>query len=152
MRRRTVLGIGTAGLAAGLLPALRPRGEAAVGPALRRLSAAREEARLPDLVLRPELTEMARLQARHMAVAGATTHLAADGGDPVARARRAGYAGRVLGEALAETREGPDETVATWLAHDATRDVLLDPEARDLGLVMVRGRDGRAWWDLVTGA
>jgi uncharacterized protein YkwD len=94
---------------------------------------------------------MARHQALHMAASGNTAHLDAEGRDPVARARQAGYEGRVLGEALAETWDGPLETVALWLSHDPTREVLLDPAARDLGLVMYRGDDGRMWWVLVVG-
>jgi uncharacterized protein YkwD len=123
----------------------------AVEMALHQLAVARDEAGLPALTRRASLQSMARHQALHMAASGNTAHLDAEGRDPVARARQAGYGGRVLGEALAETWDGPLETVALWLAHGLTREVLLDPAARDLGLVMYRGDDGRMWWDLAVG-
>jgi uncharacterized protein YkwD len=120
--------------------------------ALRHLAQARAAAGLTPLTRRPALMEMARWQTRHMADQGAASHLDARGRDPQARAALAGYPGQVLGEALAETFDGPAETVALWLEHAQTRAVLLDPAARDLGLGMRRGNDGRMWWDLVVAA
>jgi uncharacterized protein YkwD len=152
MRRRTVLASGAAGLAALILPTIGWRDGGEAGTALRHVAEARRTAMAPPLMPRPDLVRMARRQVLHMEAAGTTTHLGADGSDPVARARDAGYAGRILGEALAETHDGPAETVALWLAHAPTRDVLLDPGARDLGLVMHHGTDGRMWWNLVVGA
>jgi uncharacterized protein YkwD len=152
MRRRTVLGLGMAGLSAGVAWPAWACGLDEIDTALHQLAAARAQERLPGLTPQPALTAMSRHQVQHMAASSATTHLDAQNRDPVARAQQAGYGGRVLGEALAETWDGPAETVTLWLGHDPTRDVLLDPAARDLGLSLHRGDDGRMWWDLVVGA
>ena len=148
------MGIGVAGLVAGGLTAFPARAairQDLVSMALSDLGAARHAAGLADLAQCPALTQAAALQAAYIARKGTAIHNAEDGGDPAQRARTVGYPGRVLGEALAETFEGPSETVAFWLAHDWTRPVLLDPAAREAGLVMHRGKDGRMWWDLLVG-
>jgi uncharacterized protein YkwD len=155
MRRRTILSIGLAGLAVGIGPAAWARqthgGDASCDAAIRLLSAARREAGLAPLALEPALTETARRQALHMAGMEQTSHLGPNGEDPPLRAWQAGYGGHVLGENLAETYHGAAETMAFWLQHPSTRDVLMDPEARSFGLSVVEGRDTRLWWDLVTG-
>ena len=155
MRRRAVLGSGMAGLLAVALPVFSGRAavrEGGVAVALGPLEIARRDAGLADLQQSPALIEAALLQAGHMARAGIATHYAADGSDPVQRVRAVGYSGRVLGEALAETFEEPSRIVAFWLAHERTRPVLLNPDARQAGMVMHRSEDGRIWWDLLVGA
>jgi uncharacterized protein YkwD len=152
MQRRMVLGGGLAGLAFGIVWPVWARGTDAVGVAAHHVALARAGAGLTALTLRPALTGMAQRQVLHMADRGAATHLDASGRDPQARAGLAGYSGQVLGEALAETFDGPVETVALWLDHAQTRAVLLDPAACDLGLAMRRGDDRRIWWTLVVAA
>jgi len=152
MQRRTVLASGLAGLAAGAGLPVWARGLDGADVAMRHLAAARARAGVSALALRPVLVGLVRRQVRHMADLGGTTHLDAHGRNPQMRAGLAGYAGHILGEALAETFNGPAETVALWLAHAQTRAVLLDPEGRDLGLALHPGEDGRVWWDLVIGA
>jgi uncharacterized protein YkwD len=95
---------------------------------------------------------MARLQVLHIRRMGRATHTSPDGSDPPDRGLQAGYGGRILGEALAETRKGPEETINAWLAHEETRDVLLDPEARHVGVVGLSDATGLTRWDLVLGA
>lgn len=152
MQRRTVLGIGMAGLAVGILPIGESLANRDVDTALRVLVSARADAGLPQLTLQPDLSAAAQVHAWYMAGSGRASHIDAIGRDPVARARRTGYRGIILGEALAETFDGPVETVAFWLEHRPTREVLLDPAAWDLGLAMARDPDGRMWWDLILGA
>jgi uncharacterized protein YkwD len=153
MRRRTVLILGTAGLAAWAVPA--PFGGAAGGDlatALERLAEARRQEGLPALSAHAALRAMADDHAFHLQRLGAVTHYGPEGEDPMARGRRHGYSGRVLGEALAESRAGTLETVAGWLQDEVAREIVLDPHARHAGLAMRHGADGRIWWDLVTGA
>lgn len=154
MQRRTVLGAAMAGLAVTFLPTSTLgacHAGSAAETALLHIAQARRKAGLPGLAVQAALSRMARLQTLHIEATGRTSHAGPDGIDPVGRARQAGYAGCILGEALAETHYGPAETVAFWLVHDATRDVLLDPEARDVGLFALERKDGRTWWDLVLG-
>ena len=152
MQRRTVLGSGVVGLVVGIAWPTWAGGADEVELVREYLVEARAEAGLGALTLQSALMDMARQQTARMAALGSTTHLNGHGEDPRLRADRAGYVGQVLGEALAETFDGPMETMTFWLDHAATRAVLLDPAARDLGLAMRRGYDGRIWWDLVVGA
>lgn len=151
MRRRTVLGTGMAAVTASLIPRTAAAEDTA-GLLLDLLHDLRRNRRLPDLHHHPALTEMARLQAMHMHRLRRITHTGTAGSDPAARGGQAGYGGRILGEALAETRKGPEETMNAWLAHEETRDVLLDPEARHVGVVGLNDATGLTRWDLVLGA
>lgn len=81
------------------------------------------------------------------------THMGPDGSDPIQRGVRSGYEGRILGEALAESVEGARDTLKLWMGHDQTRAVLLESEAREVGLSCIGDRHvGPVHWDLVLGA
>lgn len=155
MQRRTVLGIGVAGMAVTCSPLATAFGTAIerrwTEIAFRRLGAARRDAQLPALTLQPVLVQVAWRHVLHMESSGVTSHTGTDGSDPVARARRAGYSGRVLGEVLAETRHSTG-TVGAWLEHEPTRSVLLNREASDAGISVIRGLEGRIWWSVLVGA
>lgn len=154
MQRRTVLGAGFASLFAASLSVRRmniTREDVMLREAVHRIDAARRKAELPSLVGEPALADTARRHSMHMQLTRLATHDGAKGEDPSVRARQAGYAGRLLGEALAETHDGPAETVSVWLAHASTRAVVLDPEGLEFGIGAFRGHDGRVWWDLVVG-
>lgn len=156
MHRRTVLLTGLTALVAGVVPGVWTwrwhGGDVAHDAAIRMLSDARRTAQLQPLVPAPALLETARRQALHMARVQLTSHLSPDRQTPDGRARQAGFEGRVLGESLAETYEGPEETMAAWLSQPSTRDVLMDPKAVVFGLASEQGHDARNWMSLVTGA
>lgn len=113
----------------------------------------RQDIGLAPLVPEPALTNMSLEHASYMHKLGRATHKGPGGSDPIERGIRSGYIGRILGEVLAESVEGPLGTLNLWLAHDQTRAVLLDAEAREFGLFCVKDpRRGLAHWDLVLGA
>jgi uncharacterized protein YkwD len=151
MQRRTFLHTGSALVAASVLPrAARAEGSEAL---LRALRALRHDMGLALLFPDPALTEMSRRQALHMHRIGRPVHTGPDGSDPIVRGVRSGYGGRILGEVLAESVESPVGTLELWLSHDRTRAVLLDPEARDVGLSGIGNRRaGFVHWNLVLGA
>lgn len=154
MDRRQFVGCGSAlaatGLASGAMARPGRAGEIPLGGAIGVYVEARRTAGLDVPERDGALDAAARRQVLHMAGSGAVSHLNAAGQDPDHRARQAGFAGRVLGETLAETRDGPEETMAVWLSHAPTRDVLMDPAVQRFGLAAVAGPDGRAWWLLAT--
>ena len=78
-------------------------------------------------------------------------HFGSDGSSPIDRAQRAGYSGRLLGENISETYESELETVAAWMQQADTRDVITDPDARDLGFAFYQEETGKIWWTMVTG-
>lgn len=155
MRRRTVLGVMATGLLAGSFPgalyASRTQSTDPLAEAEHHLSEARHRAGLPPLNRQGTLMDMGRNHAARMQASGHATHVDDAGNTPEVRAAQLGYEGRVLGEAVAETFGPPGETVQAWLDHAATRAVLMDPQAQELGLGMTRDGDDRMWWDLVTG-
>jgi uncharacterized protein YkwD len=155
MYRREFIGcaaaLGATGLASGALALPRTQGALPLAAAIRRFSEARRAAGLHVPTLDAGLAASALRQAAHMAERGAVSHVDAAGLDPNRRARQAGFLGRVLGETLAETRDGPVETMTFWLSHAPTRAVLMDPEARHFGLAGMAGPDGRDWWLMATG-
>jgi uncharacterized protein YkwD len=156
MYRREFIGcaaaLGATGMASGALALPWAQGALPLGAAIRLFSEARRAAGLDVPALDAGLAASALRQAAHMAERGAVSHFDAAGLDPNRRARQAGFAGRVLGEALAETRDGPVETMAFWLSHEPTRAVLMDAGARRFGLAGMAGTDGRDWWLMATGA
>lgn len=111
----------------------------------------RQAAGAPQLALNAELTAAAATHARDMAVQNRPWHFGSDGSSPLERTARAGYPGQFRGELISETFETELETLAAWMEEPATRDVILDAEARDLGFAWYQEPSGKLWWTLVLG-
>jgi hypothetical protein len=43
------------------------------------------------------------------------------------------------------------ETLSFWMSKKDTRDVILDPRARDMGFAWYQEPQGKIWWTLLTG-
>lgn len=106
---------------------------------------------LQPLVLNAQLNAAAATHARDMAVQNRPWHFGSDGSSPIDRARRAGYPGKVLGELISETYETELETLGAWMEDAATRDIILQASARDLGFAFHQEANGKIWWNMVTG-
>lgn len=120
---------------------------------LRALNTHRQHIGIPPLFPEPALTQMSQQQALHMHSISCATHAGPGGCDPIERGTQSGYEGRIRGETLAESFEGPLDTLALWIGHDQTCAVLLDTEARDIGLSCIGNpRCGPVYWDLILGA
>ena len=115
------------------------------------VNALRQAKALPPLQLNAQLTAAAATHARDMAVQNRPWHFGSDGSSPIQRAQRAGYTGMVLGELLSETYETELETLAAWMQDPNTRNIVLQPEARDLGFSLFQEKNGKIWWTMVTG-
>lgn len=87
-----------------------------------------------------------------MSVQNRPWHFGSDGSSPIDRVRRVGYNGRVVGENISETYETELETLAAWMEEDATRNIILDSAASDLGFAWYQENNGKIWWTLITGA
>jgi uncharacterized protein YkwD len=98
-----------------------------------------------------KLTMAAAQHAHDMAMQTGLSHLGAGGTLPVDRARAAGYRGIVLGETISETYAAELATLSAWMARADTRDVILDPNARDLGVGIHQDSGGKIWWVLMFG-
>jgi uncharacterized protein YkwD len=101
--------------------------------------------------LNAQLNAAAATHARDMAIQNRPWHFGSDGSSPIDRVQRVGYLGRMLGENISETYETELETLSAWMEEPATRNVLLDPSARDLGFAWHQEANGKIWWTLVMG-
>jgi len=166
MKRRVFLVLlGTAALSACATPELAADGSAggkvywisdaaAGGIQLRLLDSVnllRKARGAGPLELNANLTAAGATHARDMSVQNRPWHFGSDGSSPVDRAARAGYGGTMLGELIAETYETELQTLAAWMDDKDTREVILNPAARDLGFAFYQERNGKIWWVLTTG-
>ncbi|MBK5947101.1 serine protease [Rhodobacter veldkampii DSM 11550] len=103
------------------------------------------------LVLNAQLAAAATSHARDMAAQNRPWHFGSDGSTPFDRAARAGYVGRVRGENISETFESETETLSAWMGLADTRDVVMNPAARDMGIGWYQEASGKIWWTLITG-
>ena len=101
--------------------------------------------------LSSELNAAALTHARDMSVQNRPWHFGSDGSSPLDRARRSGYQGRLIGENISETYETELQTLSAWMETQETREVILDPRARDLGFAWFQEPSGKIWWTLVSG-
>ncbi|TNF20112.1 MAG: CAP domain-containing protein [Rhodobacteraceae bacterium] len=115
------------------------------------INSLREARGLVRVQLDSRLNAAAATHARDMAVQNRPWHFGSDGSSPIDRVARVGYTGRMLGEAISETYETEIETLAAWMEEPGTRDVILAPEARDLGFSFHQEANGKIWWTLVMG-
>lgn len=115
------------------------------------LNSLRRAAGAPPLALSAELNAAAFTHSRDMSVQNRPWHFGSDGSSPIDRARRVGYAGSFLGEVISETYETELQTLAAWIEAPQPRDILLNPEAGEMGFGYFQEATGKIWWTLVIG-
>ena len=115
------------------------------------INALRQASGLQPLTPNAQLTAAAATHSRDMHVQNRPWHFGSDGSSPILRVQRTGYPGRMLGENISETLENEVETLDAWMAVSATRQVIMDPNARDVGFSWYQEPAGKIWWTLVTG-
>ena len=99
--------------------------------------------------LSSELTAAAKTHSRDMSVQNRPWHFGSDGSNPIERVQRTGYQGRLIGENISETYETELQTLAAWMDTPETRQVILDPRARDLGFAWRQESSGKIWWTMI---
>lgn len=115
------------------------------------VNALRQARGAAPVALSSELTAAAKTHSRDMSIQNRPWHFGSDGSSPLDRAARVGYVGRLLGENISETYETELETLSAWMEVTETREVILDPRARDLGFAWFQEPSGKIWWTLVLG-
>lgn len=115
------------------------------------VNALRQAAGAPAVRLSSELTAASKTHARDMSVQNRPWHFGSDGSSPLDRVTRAGYQGRLIGENISETFETELETLSAWMETPETREVILDPRARDMGLSWHQESNGKIWWTMIMG-
>lgn len=99
-----------------------------------------------------QLNAAAATHSRDMAVQNRPWHFGSDGSSPLDRVQRVGYTGRLVGENISETFETELETLSTWMGEASTREIIMDPQAHELGFAWFQEPSGKIWWTLVTGS
>lgn len=113
------------------------------------VNALRQAAGAPTVQLNAELTAAAATHSRDMSVQNRPWHFGSDGSSPLDRIARAGYTGKLLGENISETYENEQQTLSAWLEQPATRAVILDPKAVNMGFSWFQEPSGKIWWTMV---
>jgi len=113
------------------------------------LNALRQAAGANNVELNAQLNAAAATHSRDMSVQNRPWHFGSDGSSPLDRLRRVGYTGQLTGETISETYETELETLAAWMQDSATRAVLLDPAANQMGFSWFQESNGKIWWTLV---
>jgi uncharacterized protein YkwD len=111
----------------------------------------RAAAGVPEVDFDERLNAAAATHARDMSVQNRPWHFGSDGSSPIDRVRRVGYVGQFLGETISETYETELQTLAAWMEQPDTRDIILDPRAREMGFSWFQEPNGKIWWTLVMG-
>lgn len=115
------------------------------------VNALRQASGAQPLAMNAQLNAAAATHARDMSIQNRPWHFGSDGSSPIQRVQRVGYTGRFMGEAISETYETEMETLEAWLAEEGTKQVLMNPEALDMGFAWFQEKSGKIWWTLVTG-
>jgi len=101
--------------------------------------------------LNAQLNAAAATHSRDMSIQNRPWHFGSDGSSPIDRVKRVGYSGTLVGETISETYETETETLAAWMEDAATRQVIMAPDARDMGFAWEQEKNGKIWWTLVMG-
>ncbi len=110
------------------------------------VNAVRAEHGLQPVQLSAELNAAAETHARDMSVQQRAWHFGSDLTSPRERAFRAGYRGEIVGENLSEGSDSDLTVLQSWLGFADTREVILDPAARGLGIGWYQEPSGKIWW------
>ncbi len=111
------------------------------------VNAVRLDAGLQPVQLSAQLNAAAETHARDMYVQQRAWHFGSDLTSPRERAMRAGYQGELVGENLSEGSDSDLTVLQTWLDFKDTRQVIMDPAARGLGLGWFQEPNtGKIWW------
>lgn len=116
------------------------------------VNALRSASGLQPVELSAELTAAAATHSRDMSVQNRPWHFGSDGSTPLERVARAGFTGQMLGENISETFESDIETLAAWMEEDSTRAIIMNPEARYMGISWFQEPNGKIWWTQIFGS
>ena len=115
------------------------------------VNAVRVQAGTGPMQLSAELNAAADTHARDMSIQKRAWHFGSDLTSPRERAFRAGYRGEIVGENISEGADSDLTVLKSWLDFADTRDVILSPGARGLGLGWYQEPGGKIWWVQLVG-
>jgi uncharacterized protein YkwD len=101
---------------------------------------------LPALTAAPKLAEAARIHAVDMAEHEFMAHEGSDGSHPGERVARVGYHFLKAGENVARGYSSVPSVMKVWMESPPHRKNILDAEYTEIGVAVVKGKDGREYW------
>ncbi|HKI01374.1 MAG TPA: CAP domain-containing protein [Thermoanaerobaculia bacterium] len=107
------------------------------------VNAARKKAGAPPLRTNERLDQAAQRHAEDMLARGYFAHQSPEGKTVRERAQAAGYKWRTIGENIAEGQFSVDEVMDTWMNSPGHRRNILNPDFRELGIGLTRGKTGK---------
>lgn len=122
------------------------------GQVLSQTNAERRAAGLGPLAIDMALGRAAQGHACWMAETGRFSHTGARGSRLTDRLRAAGYIFAFGAENIAMGQLSAQAVMQGWLTSRGHRDNLLSPKAREIGIALATGRDGRPIWVMIVGA
>lgn len=111
----------------------------------------RSQSGMSPLTLSPALNAAAMAHSRDMSAQNRAWHFGSDGSSPLDRVRRQGYTGGLIGENISETYENEIAALGAWMQTRDTRDVLMDPNAREIGMGWFQEPSNKVWWTALVG-
>lgn len=106
---------------------------------------------LPPLALNQSLMAASLAHSRDMAAQNRAWHFGSDGSSPIDRVKRQGYFGQLIGEDISETYENDIMTLNNWMQNRDTRDIVMDPSAREMGIAWYQEPTKKVWWTILIG-
>lgn len=106
----------------------------------------RASAGLAPVVLDPQLVRAADAGSASMSAQNRAWLYGEDGSTPMDRARNAGFQGELIGEVVSETWESETQTIEQWLRAPEQKAILLDPNARRIGVGVHQEESMKLWW------
>lgn len=111
----------------------------------------RAQSGMAALTISPALSAAAMAHSRDMSAQNRAWHFGSDGSSPLDRVRRQNYTGRLIGENISETYENEIAALGGWMQTRDTRDVLMDPAAREIGMGWFQETSNKIWWTALVG-
>lgn len=115
------------------------------------VNAIRQARGLPTLELNEALINAAKGHAADMSAQNRPWHFGSNGSSPLDRVAQSGYAGLFVGENVSETFEDDFNTLDVWMNDPLSSSVIMDPNARAIGIAWHQDRNGKLWWVQVLG-
>lgn len=122
------------------------------GRILTQVNLLRAQSGMAPLAASPQLSAAAMAHSRDMSAQNRAWHFGSDGSSPLDRAQRQGYTGHLIGENISETYENDIATLSAWMQERDTRDVLMDPDAQQMGMGWYQEPGNKIWWTILVGS
>lgn len=98
------------------------------------------------------LQAAAEYHAADMSKQNRPWHFSSNGQSPLQRVAAQNYHGSFRGEVISESYENQQATISAWMTDPLTQAVILDANAKELGVGIHQDPSGKLWWTVVFGS